>query len=313
MKIIRPKKLNKGDLIGIISPASSADDLSKVETGVNYFEKLGYKIEVGKNVGKSQGYLAGSNEERINDLHYMFKKKEVKAIISIRGGYGSTRLLDKIDYNIIRKNPKIFVGYSDITALQMAFFTKAGLVTFAGPMVAVDFHNEIDPSAEENFWKMITSNKKVGKVSCPNDERIFQLTKGDRSGRVIGGNLSLITSLVGTKFLPQMKDKILLLEEIGEAPYRIDRMLNQLRLNKVFNQVSGIILGTFVDCNEKDPTKKTLTLSEVIEEYFAHLKIPIVYNFRHGHIKDNITVPLGINLRVNANKSCVEYLESAVD
>jgi muramoyltetrapeptide carboxypeptidase len=312
MKIIRPKKLTKGDLIGIISPASSADDLTKVETGVKYFEKLGYKIEVGKNVGKSQGYLAGSNEERLNDLHYMFKKKDVKAIISIRGGYGSTRLLDKIDYNLIRMNPKIFVGYSDITALQMAFFTRAGLVTFAGPMVAVDFHNEVDPSAEENFWMMVTTNKKIGKVVCLNGEKIFQLTKGDKNGRIIGGNLSLITSLVGTKFLPPMRDKILMLEEIGEAPYRIDRMLNQLRLAKVFNQVSGIILGAFIDCNEKDPTKKTLTLNEVIEDYFAKLKIPVVYNFRHGHIKDNLTIPLGINIRLNANKGCIEYLEPAV-
>ena len=312
MKIIRPKKLTKGDLIGIISPASSADDLTKVETGVKYFEKLGYQIEVGKNVGKSQGYLAGSNEERLNDLHYMFKKKDVKAIISIRGGYGSTRLLDKIDYNLIRMNPKIFVGYSDITALQMAFFTRAGLVTFAGPMVAVDFHNEVDPSAEENFWTMVTTNKKIGKVVCLNGEKIFQLTKGDKSGRIIGGNLSLITSLVGTKFLPPMRDKILMLEEIGEAPYRIDRMLNQLRLAKVFNQVSGIILGAFIDCNEKDPTKKTLTLNEVIEDYFAKLKIPVVYNFRHGHIKDNLTIPLGINIRLNANKNCIEYLEAAV-
>ncbi|MHB1688212.1 MAG: S66 peptidase family protein [Ignavibacteriaceae bacterium] len=312
MKIIRPKKLTKGDLIGIITPASSVDDITTIETGVKYFEKLGYKVEVGKNVGKSHGYLAGSNEERLNDLHYMFKKKEVKAIISVRGGYGSPRLLDNIDYNLIKRNPKIFVGYSDITALQMAFFTKTGLITFAGPMVAVDFHNEVDPSAEENFWKIVTSNKKLGKVILPNDEKIFQLTKGNKSGRIIGGNLSLITSLVGTKFLPPMKGKILLLEEIAEAPYRIDRMLNQLRLLKIFNQVSGVILGAFIDCNEKDPTKKSLTLGEVIEDYFAKLKIPVVYNFRHGHIKDNLTVPLGINVRLNASRSFIEFLEPAV-
>ncbi len=140
MKIMKPKKLAKGDVIGIISPASSTDDPARIEQGVTYFEKIGYRVEVGKNVGKVHGYLAGTNEERLEDLHAMFKNKNIKAIVCVRGGYGSPRILDKIDYRIIRNNPKIFVGYSDITALQMAFLEKAGLVTFAGAMLAVDFY-----------------------------------------------------------------------------------------------------------------------------------------------------------------------------
>jgi len=312
MKILKPKRLIKGDLIGIISPASSPDDLSKVESGVRYFEKLGYRVEVGKNVGKLHGYLAGSNEERLDDLHYMFKKKNVKAIFTIRGGYGSARLLDKIDYNLIRKNPKIFVGYSDITALQLAIFNKVGLVTFAGPMVAIDFNKDMDPSLEENFWTAVTSNKSFGKIKMPHDEKLFQLNKGDKKGRILGGNLAVFTSLVGTKFLPDMKGKILLLEEIGEAPYRIDRMLNQLKLSKILSQLNGAVLGAFIDCNEKDPTKNSLTLGEVIEDYFSELKVPVIYNFRHGHVKDNITVPFGINVRLNASRNIIEYLEPAV-
>jgi muramoyltetrapeptide carboxypeptidase len=312
MKILKPKKLVKGDLIGIISPASSPDDLTRIELGVRYFEKLGYKVEVGKNVGKFHGYLAGTNEERLDDLHYMFKKKEVKAIICVRGGYGSPRILDKIDYKLIGANPKIFVGYSDITALQMAFFQKTGLVTFGGPMVAVDFYNEISPFTEEMFWSLITSKKSYGKISLPEEDKLFTLNKGNTKGRIIGGNLALISSLVGTPYFPAVKDKILFLEDVSEAPYRIDRMLNQLKLAKVLKQPSGVILGAFVDCNESDPSKKTLTLGEVIGDYFGDLKIPIVYNFSHGHLKNNVTIPFGLMFKLNASRSYVEITESAV-
>ncbi len=312
MRIIKPKRLSKGDLIGIISPASSPSDLTRIESGARYLEKLGYRVEVAKNVGKYHGYLAGTDEERLDDLHYMFKKKEVKAIFCLRGGYGTPRLLEKINYNVIKDNPKIFVGYSDITALQMAFLQKTGLVTFGGPMVAVDFYNEVSPFTEEHFWSMLTSNKKIGKIHQPNDEKVFQLTKGMAEGRLVGGNLALVASLVGTPYLPPMKDKILILEEVGEQPYRIDRMLNQLRLSKIFNQVNGIILGTFSDCNEADPSTRTLTLGEVISDYFEELKIPIVYNFKHGHIKHTITVPFGTKVKVNASRNNVEFTEGAV-
>lgn len=312
MKVIKPKRLKKGDLIGIISPASSPDDLQRIESGVRYLESLGYKVEVGKNVGSYRGYLAGDDEQRLYDLHYMFKKKEVKAIICVRGGYGSPRLLNKIDYKLIKNNPKIFVGYSDITALQLAFFKKAGLITFAGPMLAVDFHNEINPYSEENFWKIITSNKKAGKVPLPDSENIFSIVKGTAAGRIIGGNLALIVSLIGTDFIPDMKNIILFIEDVGEAPYRIDRMLNHIKLAKIFDKVSGIVLGAFVDCNENDPAKKTLSLGEVVSDYFEDLKKPVVYNFPHGHIKNLFTIPFGTKIKLNASRRFIEIMESAV-
>ena len=264
MGIIKPKKLKPGDVIGIISPASSPDDLTKINSGVQYLEKLGYRVEVGKNVGSHEGYLAGSDAQRLTDLHEMFKNKQIKAIFSIRGGYGSGRLLDKIDYKLIRNNPKIFVGYSDINALQLAFFTKTGLITFAGPMVAVDFHDEVSAFTEEVFWRTITSDKKIGKLQNPRKEKFYLLNKGRAAGRILGGNLTLLNSLLGTEYLPKLKGAILLLEDIHEAPYRIDRMLNQLRLAKVFKQISGVMLGHFVDCVEQDPTKQSFTLNEVI-------------------------------------------------
>lgn len=312
MAIIKPKKLNSGDVIGIISPASTPADLERIENGVHYLEKLGYRIEVGKNVGAIEGYLAGSDEQRLADLHAMFKNKNVNAIFSIRGGYGSPRLLDKIDYKIIKENPKIFVGYSDITALQMAFFAKCGLVTFAGPMVTADFSEEISPYTEEIFWKTLTSNKKIGRLHNPEDEKFFVLNKGRAMGRIIGGNLSILTSIIGTDYLPKFKDAILLLEEIGEAPYRIDRMLNQLRLLKVFNQINGVVLGDFVNCYETDSNKRSQTLNEVIVDYFENLKIPVIYNFRHGHLNEKITIPFGLRSTLNASRGFIEIPENAV-
>lgn len=312
MQVIKPIRLKKGDTIGLISPASSPDDLSKVEESTKYFEKLGYKVKVGKNVGNYLGYLAGTDDKRLEDLHSMFSDKTVKAIMCLRGGYGAFRLLDKINYKMIQKNPKIFVGYSEITALQNAIFSKTGLITFAGPMPAVDFVNNISPFTEEWFWKVVTSNKKIGKVKYPENSKMPFINKGTADARIIGGNLAVFSSMLGTDFFPDLKDKILLLEDIDEKPYKIDRMLNQLRLAKVFKGLKGVILGRFVECYEQDPNKKTLSLGEVIEHYFKVLKIPTIYTFPHGHIKDFITIPIGLKIGLNATKGTVEFLENAV-
>ncbi len=312
MALLKPKKLNKKDVIGIISPASAPDEFSRVEKGVKYLESLGYRVKVGDHVGKNHGYLAGKDEERLTDLHSMFKDKNVKAIFNVRGGYGAFRLLDKIDYRLIKNNPKIFVGYSEITSLQMAFFQKAGLITFAGPMVAVDFFDEISPYTTENFWATITSNKKLGKIKYSETDKMPFLQKGNASGRIVGGNLAVFTALLGTEYFPNLTGKILMIEDIGELPYRVDRMLNQLRLSGAFKKVKGIILGRFVDCNEHDPEKKTLTLGEVIQDYIGSLKVPSIYTFPHGHIKDLVTIPFGIKVNLNASKGSVEFAESAV-
>jgi muramoyltetrapeptide carboxypeptidase len=312
MKTIKPKKLLRGDLVGVVSPSSSPDDLSKINLGVQYLEKLGYKVAVGKNVGQVKGYLAGDDSARVNDIHSMFSKKEVKAVFTVRGGYGAMRLLDNLDFDLIKKNPKIFVGYSDINALQLAIFKNCGLVTFSGPMVAVDFAGEVSPFTEENFWKMVTSDKKIGRLYNPNDEKFFLLSKGKAEGRILGGNLTVINSMMGTGYLPDFSKSLLMLEDINEPPYKVDRMLNQMRLAKIIKKAAGIILGRFVNCYEADQMKNTLTLNEVVEEYFSSLKIPVIYNFKHGHIKDNLTVPLGIPAYMNSEKGIIEITENAV-
>jgi len=242
----------------------------------------------------------------------MFKDKNIKAIFTLRGGYGAFRLLDKIDYRLIRNNPKIFVGYSEITSLQMAFLEKASLITYAGPMVAVDFYDEVSSYTNELFWATITSNKKLGKLTYPENKKLPYLQKGLATGRLIGGNLAVFAALLGTEYFPNLTGKILMLEDIGELPYRVDRMLNQLRLSGTFKKVKGIILGRFVDCHEHDLTKKTLTLGEVMSEYIGKLKIPSIYTFPHGHIKDLVTIPFGLKVNLDATKGSVEFAESAV-
>lgn len=312
MKIVKPKKLSPGDLIGIVSPASNPENLELIESNVTYFEKLGYRVKLGKHIFSEDGFYAAKIAERLDDIHTMFKDKDVKAIFCTRGGYGATKLLDKLNYSLIKKNPKILVGFSDLTAVQMTILKKTGLVTFAGPMVAVNDFSNFDKKVEENFWEILTRSKKIGKIQNPKEENLYSINKGSSEGKLIGGNLSVLISLMGTGYEPNFKDKILLIEEINEPPYKIDRMFNQLRLAKVFNKIKGVIFGRFVDCYENKTSERSLNLNEIIIEYFQGLKIPVVYNLKHGHIARTITLPLGINCKVNSSRGFVEFTESAV-
>ncbi len=310
MRLIKPCKLNKGDVIGIISPSSPVDNDIKLENSVKYFEKQGYRVQTGANTLKKYGYLAGTDNERLNDIHKMFLNKKIKMIMCLRGGYGAGRLLDKIDYQLIKNNPKIFCGYSDITVLQNAFLKMTGLVTFAGPMAGVDFSGEISKFTEENFWQTVTNNHPL-KVNIPGIMALNSLQKGVSEGRLIGGNLSLISSLTGLKYLPNPRGKILMLEEISEVPYRIDRMLNQMRLSGYLHSVKGVILGGFKDCEELNPNSNSLTLDQVLFDYFGgDFPAPVLFNFSHGHLKNNLTVPLGIKVKINGNLNIIEFLES---
>jgi len=309
---IKPKKLKRGEVVGIISPASSANDERDIENGVKYFEGLGYRTILGNNVGKKRGYLAGTDEERVQDIHQMFSNENVKAIFCLRGGYGASRLMDKIDYKLIQKNPKIFVGFSEITALQMAILKKANLVTFAGPMILSNFSKDKNDFTEKNFWRVLTSSKKLKRISFSQKNILSNIKFGEVIGELVGGNLSVFTSLLGTSYLPNLKNKILLFEEINEPPYKVDRIFNQLRLNKVFDKVSGIILGNFIDCEEADKKKSSLTLEEVFTDYFDELKIPVISSISHGHSKKMITLPLGVKLKINLDKRHLEFVEGCV-
>jgi muramoyltetrapeptide carboxypeptidase len=179
-------------------------------------------------------------------------------------------------------------------------------------MVATNFAGDFNSFSEEFFWDLITKNRKIGKLKNPEQEKFFVLNKGRGEGKLIGGNLSSLTSLLGSKFLPTFRNSILFLEEVNEPPYKIDRMFNQLRLARILSQVKGVILGRFVNCYETDKTKNTLSLNEIIVNYFKNLKIPVIYNVKHGHISELITLPVGLNTKVNATKGFIEVTETGV-
>ncbi|MBI4536079.1 MAG: LD-carboxypeptidase [Ignavibacteriae bacterium] len=312
MITVKPGKLNKGDLIGVVSPASSIADSSRIESGVRYLERLGYSVRVGDHVGKVHGYLAGDDADRLSDLQGMFTDTRVKAVVCIRGGYGTSRLLSWINYRLVARNPKILVGFSDITALQLALLRRCGLITFHGPMLGVEMANTIDPFTEEMFWILVSSTTKIGKVAFPASSSLISLHGGRAVGRLIGGNLSMMTTLMGTHFLPDMRGSVLCIEEIDEEPYRIDRMLTHLRNAAVLDKVSAIIAGQFTDCLPKDSSKPSLTVEEVLAESAKRLAKPFLANLPFGHIPLKVTLPIGLKVRVDADAGAMEFLEAAV-
>ncbi|MGO9482877.1 MAG: S66 peptidase family protein [Candidatus Kryptoniota bacterium] len=312
MNILKPPRLNKGDLISIVSPASAPRDSNKIHKGVTYFESLGYRVTISKNVFDVNGYLAGTDEERAEDINQAFADKNVKAIICSRGGYGTPRILDKIDYGIIGRNPKIFVGYSDITALQLAILKKTGLVTFSGPMMAVEFGGNVDLYTEQMFFAMLTQRNKIGVLRSHKDSRFSFKGKKKSQGRLVGGNLSMITSILGTGYVPEFSGGVLLIEEVSEEPYSIDRMLTQLRLAGVLSKVSAFALGQFTNCVAEEQNKPHRTLEQILNEDLFSSDKPAVSNIPYGHVPVKMTLPIGILASVDPVKRKFSIDEPAV-
>lgn len=307
--LVKPKGLRPGDTIGLITPGSPLSE-DRIEKGMEQVEKMGFHYKAGKHIYKRYGYLAGKDGERLEDLHRMFEDPEVDAIWCIRGGYGCTRLLPHIDYQLIRNYPKLLMGYSDITALHMALYRWAGLVSFHSP-VAV---SEMTEYTLTSFQKMV--NPTIDPVDIkPFDGHetsgIDVLRNGEATGSLIGGNLSLISALCGTSYLPSFKDCLVFLEDVGEKPYRIDRMLVQLIQASNLEECSGIILGRFADC-EPGEDSDSLTLKEVFENLLIPLGVPIIHGFSFGHIDDQCTLPQGIMAKMNTSSKTITLLENPV-
>jgi muramoyltetrapeptide carboxypeptidase len=311
MQTLKPRRLQHGDLIGLVTPASPIADPTRIERGVRYLETLGYRVLVAENVNKSRGYLAGTDEERVADLHTLFRNKHVKALFCIRGGYGTPRILSLLDYRLIAQNPKIFVGYSDITALQLAIWKKCRLVTFQGPMLGVDLAGEIDRFAEEWLWKLLTSNTPAGPLLSA-AETTVTVRPGKARGKLLGGNLALMLSIFGTRYQPDFSGSLLFLEDTDEEPYRIDRMFTQLRHASVLSKSAAMLLGQFTDSDPKDPTKPSLTLAEVLGDVASWSAVPVLSNLPFGHIPRKLTLPEGIGARVDTQARTVDITESAV-
>lgn len=314
-KLRKPPRLQPGDVIGIVAPASPMKD-EFLQKGCEYLERCGYRVKLGRYVDKEVGYLAGTDRQRASDLNRMFLDPKVKAIFCARGGYGSPRLLPLLDYQAISRHPKVFVGYSDITSIQLAMLRYAGLVTFSGPMVAAEMgQNRMDAFTEENFWKVLTELKPLGRLERPNGQLYQPIHKGKVVGKLIGGCLSLIAPLIGTPHLPSMDGGIFFVEDIGEEPYRIDRYLLHFRESGLLGQVGGFVFGQMSDCvPPSDSTAPTLSLDEVINDFIKPLGIPALAGLDYGHDNVKYTMPIGVQaaLSVTSNNCRLEVLESAV-
>ncbi|MCM3610350.1 LD-carboxypeptidase [Planococcus sp. MERTA32b] len=299
-----PKRLKQGDTVGVIAP-SSPPNLENLERALPFLEELGLKVKMGKSVEAKQGYLAGTDEERLADLHAMFEDPEIAGIICAGGGYGAARIADRIDYAMIKENPKVFWGYSDITFLHTAIGQYAELVTFHGPMLAPDV-------GKDEFHER--SGRMFGQLFAPfelhYDEGISTLTpvsRGVAQGELAGGNLGLLRSSLGTKFEIDTKGKILLIEDIEKQPHEIDGMLNQLRMARKFEELAGVVIGDFKNCEPENP-EKSLSLAQVFDHYFKDLGIPVVKGFKIGHCEPHFSVPLGVMARLDATDMTLTIL-----
>lgn len=317
-KIIKPPKLKIGDTVGLIAPASAAFEPSTIREGVETLESLGFKVKIGKYIQEKYGYLAGTDINRVKDLHQMFRDDEVKAIVALRGGYGSMRLLNLIDYDLIKNKPKIFIGYSDITSLNLAIYHKTGLVTFHGPVAISSFSKY----TQRYFFSVLTSTDRIGEIMHPEPNNPLRPTahlrtirSGEATGRLIGGNLTLFTALLGTPYEVNTRGAILFLEETGEEPYDIDRMLTQLLLAGKFDDVAGIIFDRCPNCKPSDykpAFSNTFSLEEVLVDRLGTLNCPVLFGLNVGHEADKPTLPMGINATLDAEQKKLIFEEAAV-
>lgn len=297
----RPEPLKKGDKVALIAPCGPVKK-ERIDPAVKAMESLGLHVVLGDCCTCSRGFLAGENDRaRADEVNRMFEDPTIKGIFAMRGGYGSGRILDMLDYDLIKANPKVFEGYSDVTALHIAFNQKCHLVTFHGPMASTEFYKGIDEYTLDYFKRNIFTKEPLGVIKNPEFEEIKTLVKGKAKGILTGGNLSLIVSSIGTKYEINTKGKILFIEEVGEEPYRIDRMLLQLKQSGKFKDAAGIVLGQWTRCTA-DEADKSLTLQEIFDDLIVNEKKPIIYNVACGHSTPTMTLPMGAMAKIEDGK-----------
>lgn len=302
MKLV-PKRLKAGDTIGIVAPASPPDQESLTRSFA-FLESLGLKWKMGKHVTDLNGYLAGTDDGRLLDLEEMFADPEIAGIICAGGGYGSARYADRLDYQLIQENPKVFWGFSDITYLHTAIANYTDLVTFHGPMLASCVGKETFHELSAKMFRQLFEPMELHYSEAISP--LETLSPGVASGELTGGNLSLLASGIGTKFEVDTKDKLLLIEDVGEEPYRVDNLLNQLRLAGKFSDAAGIVIGDFAKAEPKKET--SLTLDEVLRHYTADSGKPVVSGFKIGHCEPHFAVPLGSKARLDADQKTLTIL-----
>ncbi|HEV7766803.1 MAG TPA: LD-carboxypeptidase [Thermoanaerobaculia bacterium] len=312
LPILKPKKLVEGDTVGMIVPATMVFETDFIDRGREQLEALGFRVKLGAHVKARYGNLAGTDRERAADINGFFADNDVKAVIAFSGGWGTPRLLPYLDYDLIRRNPKVLLGFSDITGLLNAVHKKTGLVTFHGP----NADSKYEPYTLGNFRKVIMNADPIGTLPHPpkrddelidRDNRVIVLREGVATGRLVGGNLTLIASTMGTPYEIDTDGAILFLEDTHEELYRIDRMLTQLWLAGKFDRLAGFVFGRCTDCPIEGPA---LSMGELLRERFGH--VPSVWGLSFGHIEKKLTLPIGVQATLDATAKTLTIAESAV-
>lgn len=303
-----PPALRQGERIGIVAPASPVDP-ERLQAGIESLRKRGFVVEVGEHVFGSSTLFSGTDFERATDIIRMLQDPGIAAVFCARGGYGSQRLLPMIAQAIRRTQPKVLVGYSDITALH-SMLQKAGWISWHGPMPG-DWPRMTDNDFSVQLLFDLVSGKVSGELPTPAGSSPQAMHPGKATGPLVGGNLSLVAALLGTPYDVDTRGAILFLEDVGEAPYRIDRMLSSMHLAGKFDQVNGVLLGDFTDCHPTSAAP-SVTVQDVLRSHFAHLGVPVLWNYPAGHGPVNIPLPIGHQVELDADRCCVRLMGTPV-
>lgn len=303
---VRPRALRPGDSIGVIAPAGPIQDRDAFDRGIGTFHRLGFKTRFDERVFQSRRYLAGEDAARAEELMKCFEDPDIHAVFSLRGGYGSSRLISLLDARRLRTHCKLFMGFSDLTTLHLYFRRRFGWITVHGPMAASPTLANLGGDQERHLLSLCTDPGYRPRLSFP---RLQSWHGGVAEGKLVGGCLSLVVASLGTPYEIRTEGEILFLEDLEEPPYRVDRMLTQLQLAGKLETVAGLLLGTFHECVPKDGD---YTVEEILQEILCRLGVPILANFPAGHGPENWAIPLGVPLRLDADNLLVEFLEPTV-
>lgn len=313
---VRPPVLGAGSRVALLAPAGPLLERDDLLRGEELCRALGFEPVLGPNAYRHHGYLAGTDEQRLSDLNAALADPRIDAVWCLRGGYGMTRILDQVDFAPLRKRPKAIIGFSDITALLNAAQVAAGLVTFHAPVARAP----LTPFSRWHFDRVLTTVNPAGRlgrvappadVLVPTSGRIVTLVPGQATGPLVGGNLTLLQCLVGTRHFPDLSGTLLFIEDVGEDLYSVDRMLAHLRSVGALQKVAGVIVGQFTEL-KRGTDDGALGFDEVLATYLAPLKVPVAYGFPTGHVEDQWTLPLGVNARLDATAGELEILDGAV-
>ena len=292
-----PPPLHRASTVAVAAPASAPLDDARYRAGLGALRARGLRVETPRETLAAHGFLAGPDADRLGELNALLRRDDLDAIVCVRGGYGVLRLLPDLDYAAARAHPKLVVGYSDITALHFALYAKAGLAGLSGPMVAPDWP-DLDEKSEAQFWHLAGGG--TGPIVGPGGEALVGVRPGTTEGVLLGGNLTMIAALLGTPYLPDLRGAILFVEEVGESPYRIDRLFAQLRLAGVLQQLGGLVLGAFTGA-DPPPNRPSLSLDAVLGDYTRALPYPVARGLVYGHMPTKSTLPVGVRARLEAD------------